>query len=315
MGSLGSLYVGVAVQRRRHDNEPNDPLANGNAVYGTYSGTYGRVTSTLEVKSYRNFYPLSGSVDATRALAFTNVVYSIPPTAEMITQDSAFGFFNACVNGGRLRTDVRLSEPLLVWAQGIYARSTSEITGARCDERGRVQSALPADAVTNNVWDGALGLQIHWDESRSHLLASVGTRDDTKANGQHFYSEWYADYNLTKWIAGPLSAELLGRHRLRREETQNLRGPGATPEPWVQGENYAAVKIAPSWVFSQGFEYTTELGQPTYYFNGSILYRFTPESNVRLFAGQQRGGLRCVSGICRLLPAYEGARVELTLRF
>ena len=39
------------------------------------------------------------------------------------------------------------------------------------------------------------------------------------------------------------------------------------------------------------------------------------QNNLRLFVGQQRGGLRCVSGICRLFPAFSGARIELTLRF
>ena len=87
------------------------------------------------------------------------------------------------------------------------------------------------------------------------------------------------------------------------------------PEPWFQGEHYTALKIAPKWVLSQGIEYTTQLGFPTYYFNGAILYRFTSDSNLRIFAGQQRGGLKCVSGICKVFPPFEGARVELTLRF
>ncbi len=76
-----------------------------------------------------------------------------------------------------------------------------------------------------------------------------------------------------------------------------------------------ALKVAPKWVFSQGIEYTTLIGFPTYYFNGSILYRFTSESNLKIFFGQQRGGLKCVSGICKVFPAFSGARVELTLRF
>lgn len=64
-----------------------------------------------------------------------------------------------------------------------------------------------------------------------------------------------------------------------------------------------------------GFEYTTYIGLPTYYVNGGVLYRFTSDSNIRIYAGQNRGGLRCVSGICRVFPSFSGARVELTLRF
>ena len=90
---------------------------------------------------------------------------------------------------------------------------------------------------------------------------------------------------------------------------------GFEGDPWWQGEHQNALKIAPKWVLSQGFEYTTQIGLPTYYVNGGVLYRFTPESNIRIYAGQNRGGLRCVSGICRVFPAFSGARVELTLRF
>lgn len=122
-------------------------------------------------------------------------------------------------------------------------------------------------------------------------------------------------YALTKAIAGPFSLELSGRHRIRKEETQNPRGAGGKEEPWHEGEHYTALKVAPKWVFSQGIEYTTLLGLPTYYFNGGVLYRFLEGSNVKVLVGQQRGGLKCVSGVCKLFPAFNGARAELTLRF
>ena len=64
-----------------------------------------------------------------------------------------------------------------------------------------------------------------------------------------------------------------------------------------------------------GFEYTTLRGQPRTYVNGAASYKVTSSSNVRLFVGEQRGAFRCASGICRFFPAFEGARLELTLRF
>ncbi|MFO0680356.1 MAG: DUF6029 family protein, partial [Polyangiaceae bacterium] len=315
LGGFGSLYVGGAVQRRRHEGDPGDPLADGNAVYGTYAGTIGRVSNTLEVKSYRNFYPLAAAVDVTRASAFSNVVYSIPPTAEVITQDSAFGFFNACVNGGRLRTDVRVTDALLLWAQGIHSVSQTELVAGACDRGGTNKSTASAADVTNVVWDGTLGMQYQWDDAKSYFYASVAVRDDTKKNGDPYYREQRVDYTFSKWLGGPWSLEFIGNHRRRFEETLNLHGDGFTPEPWVQGEHYTAVKIAPKWVISQGIEYTSQIGYPSFYANAGILWRFRSESNVRVFFGQQRGGLRCVSGVCRIFPAYEGGRVELTLRF
>ncbi len=315
LGPFGTVYMGVATQSRRERVVPEDHR-NGNAFYASYAGTIGPVSNTLEVKSYRNFYPVSAAVESSRAPAFSTVVYSQPPTAEVITQDSAFGFFNACVDGGRLRTDVRLGEGVLVYGQGIYAATKSEQLGGSCDQLGRsVTGSRDAKEVHNTVWDGLAGVQLEFDRNRSFVYAWAGARDDRRDDGLAYYQEQYVQYTISKWLFGAYSIELAGRHRNRYEDTQNARGPNGESEPWRQGENYTALKIAPKWIISHGFEYTTRLGFPTYYNNGSVLYRFTNDSNVRVFVGQQRGGLRCVSGVCRVFPAFEGARVELTLRF
>jgi hypothetical protein len=317
-GPSVNVYLEGAVQRRLLDKELRDSHANGNAVYGSITASTGPVTNTIEVKSYRNFYALVGAVDQTRASAFSNVQYSTPPTAELLLQDSMFGFFNACVNGGRLRTDVRVHKDVLVYGQGIYSHTKSEIPGGGCDEAGRTiapAGSRPED-VRNVVWDGLSGVEWNFDEDKSHVFASGGVRNDDKENGQAYYREVHAEYTVSKHVAGPVSVELSGRHRLRREEGQNIRDAATGySDYWRQGEHYTALKIAPKWVFTQGVEYTTQIGFPTMYYSGSVLFRFTSDSNVRIFAGQQRGGLKCVSGICKVFPAFEGARIELTLRF
>jgi hypothetical protein len=313
----GKLYVEGAIQRRHH-GEPNEPLTDGNALYGAFSTAFGPVTNTLEIKSYRNFYPLAGAVNVSRASAFNNVQYSTPPTAELITQDSMFGFFNACVDGGRLRTDVRTSEALLLYGTAAYFHTKSEVSGGGCDKFGHTVATGVLggpDAVQTYVQDGVLGVEWRFDDDQSHLFASGGVRNDTYSSGDVFYREGHVEYAFTKHLSGPFSLEMQGRHRIRREDGQNQKGGDPSGEAWREGENYAALKWAPKWVFTQGFEYTTLVGLPTYYWNGSLLYRITADSNVRLFVGQQRGGLRCVSGVCKLFPAFEGARAEVTVRF
>jgi hypothetical protein len=54
---------------------------------------------------------------------------------------------------------------------------------------------------------------------------------------------------------------------------------------------------------------------PTSYFNVEVAHRPTPSSRVSLFAGQRRGAQRCVGGICRLYPPFEGVRLDLAWRF
>ena len=316
LGGHGTIYLEAAAQHRHVDTDPLEPHANGNALYGSFSADAGPVTNTVEVKSYRNFYALAGAVDVSRAAAFNNIAYSTPPTAEAITQDSELGFFNACVDGGRLRTDVRVSPTLLVYGTAAYFHTKSEITGGGCDAHGNtVTSSKDADAVHDDVWDGTSGIEWRFDRDRSYLYASSGARDDRKATGEPFYRELHTEYALSKHIAGPYSIELSGRHRLRREENLNARNGLGSEEPWREGEHYTALKIAPRWVLTQGIEYTTLAGLPTLYVNGALLYRFSGGSNVKVLAGQQRGGLKCVSGVCKVFPPFEGVRAEVTLRF
>jgi hypothetical protein len=311
----GSLYVEAATQHRFHDNDPNDKNAMGNALYGALSTKFGVLTNTLEWKSYRNFYPVAGSVDVRRAVQFNNIVYNSVPTAELITQDSMFGFYNACVDGARLRSDVRLSDAFLVYGALGYFYTRSEVTGGACDERGStvVGASVSADSVHNDVYDALSGFEWQFDGAKSQFLMSSGVRDDETRSGDVFYRELHGEYSFNKYIAGPVSLELSGRHRLRREQHTNLID--GFEQAWREGQHYTQLKVAPKWVFAQGIEYTSLSGQPTYYFNGSVLYRFSSESNLRVFVGQQRGGLKCVSGVCKIFPPYEGVRAELTLRF
>lgn len=309
----GNIYLEAAVQKREGE-KPTDGNNEGNAVYGSVVTSGGPVTNTLEVKSYRNFYPLAGAVNVSKASAFANIAYSAPPTAELVTQDAEFNFFNVCVTGGRDRFDYRVSPTVLLYGTFGYFQTRAEVPGGSCDRLGRSTSNKAA-GTTNNVFDGSVGSELRFDDDKSYAFFNLGGRDDNTESDTLFYREAAAQYSISKYISGPFSFELAGRHRWRRQDRENIRDGSFDGEPWWEGEHQNALKIAPKWVISQGFEYTTKVGQPTTYINGGILYKFTSQSNVRAYAGQNRGGLKCVSGICRNFPAFSGARVELTLRF
>jgi hypothetical protein len=199
-----------------------------------------------------------------------------------------------------------------------YADTKSEIPGGGCTSSGRSTSIRP-DHTESHVWDARSGFEWRFDHDASWLFASTGARSDVRDDGSPFYGEARVEYDFTKSLGRPFAVELAGKHRLRRLDGENLTGSisgGTASRPWREGEHYTSLKIAPKWSVSQGFEYTTLAGFPTYYVNGSVAYRFSGQSDVvRVFVGQQRGGLRCVNGICKVFPPFEGARAELTLRF
>ncbi len=304
----GNLYVEAAVQRR-----DDERARYGSALYGAFTYAKDILTVSLEGKSYRNFYPLSASVNTTRASAFNTLTYSAPPTTEAINQDSMFGYYNTCVDGARGRFDARVMPNFLVYSTVGYAVTAAEAPGGGCNVAGRSIATHP-DETTTRVVDLVPGFEWRFDRDRSWLFASAGGRSDVRETGEPYYLERRVEYDYNQRIGGPFTFELTGRHRTRQQDNENVKD-GAS-RPWVEGEHYSALKLAPKWTFTQGVEYTTRAGLPTMYFNGAVSYRFAGQSDVvRVFVGQQRGGLRCVSGVCKVFPPFEGARAELTLRF
>jgi hypothetical protein len=226
------------------------------------------------------------------------------------------GDFNACVEGLRVREDVNVGKNLIVYGQGVTAYSLTEQTNGGCDELGhtRPTAGIAAASVQDVVWDGLAGFELSFDHHLSHAFFSLGARDDTREDNTVQYQEHHFEYSFAKYLGGAWSLEVQGRYRHRLEDGFNL-SPEQLPQWWTEGENYVALRIVPRWVLSQGFEFTTLTGQPTTYVNGSVIYKLTSSSNVRVFVGQQRGAFRCASGVCRYFPPFEGARAELTLRF
>src|SRR5262249_4524083 len=111
------------------------------------------------------------------------------------------------------------------------------------------------------------------------------------------------------------------------------------------GENYIALQWSPHFSAIFGQEYVIKAAgvddacQPAVpgtarrpaqpgknvctFVNGGLQWRShgkgggagMPVDPVAVFVGQRRPALRCVSGVCRQFPPFEGAKLELTSRF
>ena len=213
-------------------------------------------------------------IDLNRAPEFNVVTYSFVPPAETPTiLDTEFGYFNACVNGGRLRADVRANDSLLVYGQGIFA-AHEERAGERRVRRART---LDVAAAGRGGGEPRLGwaLRLRVDLRRRPVArrsCPAGSGRTTRAPGTSSTASRHVEYSIAKSLTGPYSIEVAGFHRLRREVDQNAYPTPGTYRWWHEGQNYVSLRVAPRWVFTQGFEYTTLSGYPTYYLNGSVFY-------------------------------------------
>jgi Family of unknown function (DUF6029) len=305
----GGAYLEVAIQDLHHAERSTPKQDLGQAVYLSVNVLAGPVSFLFEGKHYRRFFPLLANVSPIRAREFSTLAASAPPTTEALFIDTAFESFNTCVSGGRLRSDLELTKRASVYAWAGYYESFAESLANEACRIGK--------DTRNRVLDSATGFELHSRDRHSKLDLSVGSRvDDTDraivndtGETHVFYREIYTRHQAALALGGPFALELQGWHRRRH---QTIGGPGA---PWSEGDELLGFDYAPHWSIAVGVSYDTNPAVPRSYVNGQLGYRISPDSSVSLFVGQRRGALRCVGGVCRVFPPFEGAALDLTLRF
>lgn len=304
-----NAYVEVALQKLEHSGAPETDLE-GHAVYGSFGFIEHPFSLLLEGKHYRRFYPVQANVDLSRSREFSLVQYSAAPTTEAFWIDTEFENFNTCVTGGRAKADLHLDRDasVFLWA-GRYFTWAESVANERCEI---------ADENLNRVWDFASGTEITSQGRKSRAAVTVGARIDetdrliTDARGAEthtFYQENYIRYDIVRWIDGPWSVQFQGWHRKRR---QTFGGP---QDVFYQGQHLTALQWAPKLSIATGVEFDTDPNTPTMYYNAQVRWNFSSATNASIFVGQRRGALRCVSGVCRVFPPFEGARLDVTARF
>jgi Family of unknown function (DUF6029) len=304
-----SLYAELAFQQlgQRAEQPHFDP---GYGLYVSAAYTPKDVALTLEGRHYRRLFPLAANVKLARAREFSSLSYNQVPTTELEDNDTEYEGMNTCVSGARLRSDISLRHG--VRALGSLAHY---LTYA---ESGANEACVITAQQLNRVYDISSGFALDSRDRKQHLELLLGGRLDSAArdltlaegSASHlFYSEGYLRHVLELPLGGDFSFSLTGRHR-RRAQAEG--GPGV---PWSEGEEVLGVEWAEHSSLGLGAEYDTRPGVPHRYFNIELSHRPTPSSRIALFAGQRRGALRCVGGICRLYPPFEGVRLDVALRF
>jgi hypothetical protein len=323
--SLENPYIspGAPAELQRDQRALIGRLSGGHALYALMTLFGGPVTLNLEGKHYDRFYPMMASVsrDATE---FLPLQYNGVPTTEPIWSDVQFNAFNACVTGGRARMDVKPGKQWLVYGSlGGYVSYSERVTTCgqqqEFNDQGEPLPRGKSPELRNTVWDPWVGFEWNAQDNRSHIYASASSRWDNTSEPEiyagvdqpttTFYREYYhVRYDMVTKLSGPWSIQTAGFHRYRYKSEQKST-------PWYEGENYLSLLYSPKLTVAFGYEYTTVFGEHKNFFNGQILFRYATDKTIRLFVGQSRPALRCVSGVCRQFPAFEGAKLEVVLRF
>lgn len=288
------FYLEAMGQRVSTDPAAEDDT--GFALYGTGTAYLGKTTLLLEGKAYGNLVPLHPRFDEP---AFSAVTYNSPPTVERVVQIIENPARR--IGGARVRADYNVSPALITYVN----------YGAFVDWQGY------ADPDTGEVRPGIIhdpyaGGEVRWDDARSWAIASAGWRAVLLEDSNELVrGDAHGELDLSQALNDCVSLTFHGVHveRTKRESV-------ILDEQFREGTLTAGVRLQPALSAAAGYDYTTEPTQPrTHNFNGNLGWDITPSSSLRLFAGAARGGLRCVSGVCRIVPPFEGIKLTATLRF
>ncbi len=282
-------WLGVYFEGAGQLQTLSDARHSGYALYGALNGYFGNLTLQLELKDYVNYQPWKASVPG-GYVEFAAVQYLSPPTAERVLTELQAPIFD--VRGPRLRADWRINDRLLVYASFAYFEDRS----------------VPTSPL--QFYDPYGGAELRWNGGQSHFFPSGGYRlewdESLHAEHQHIgHIEW----DGTQVLPHGLSLETQGFVLIRNE-------PLLMVPPWTEGNAYFALKWTPYLVATLGYEWTTlqSTAATHHYFNGALQWNVTTASSIRVFVGGTRGGLKCISGVCRVFPPFTGARLELVLR-
>lgn len=245
------------------------------------SKDFGRICLLAEGKWYRHWF--FGRPDRF-------LLYHEPPNLERQDQQIPG---NADSLGGRMRVDVRVFD----WAN-LYINCMSYLysqDGSDPIEGGRVW----------HIYGGG-EIRILKD---SHISISGGYRDENEKGGKDSVNLWHVETDLDFPVSSSLSITLGQSHvsetKVAFTENRFIRGMGKIGVAWVGKGSLSAI-----------YGYSTEVpANPTNYPGAELKILLPNGGEMRLFGGRLFGGKVCVSGTCRNLPAFEGARFELRLRF
>ena len=216
--------------------------------------------------------------------------YSNAPTLERFDQEV---LNNRDVAGARLRAETSLLDGDLRLHGSVMYRITDPL-----DEFVRVDQM--------HTFAGA---EYSWDYGDSRLAGSAGYRMETQAfDGFEIKTMFHADIDYLQRLT-----EALSLHITSVNEFRTLVGTGYERGSLFVGVDWANVG---GLTFEFGFDSQNKAEDArNLFYAGIIAAHLTDRFELRGTVGTQRGGIKCIAGVCRQFPEFTGGRIEAIARF
>jgi len=250
------------------------------AAYAAARWSRGRVTALVEGKAYRHW----AIGRSTRALP-----YHEPPTLERVDQEVPG---NEDAVGGRARADARFAGAASVFGNLVAYRYSNDGS-----------DPLSGDLAVHSY----AGLEKRRSTGESGSV-QVGYRRELFADGGDKLWLWHVDLDATWPLSRRLAVTLDWNHR----EEKKILQPSSLR--FRRGLAAAGLSLSGLGSLSLLYGYSTEAATtPTHYPGAELRLHLMRGGSARPFMGRLAGGRVCVSGTCRDVPPFSGARLDLVL--
>lgn len=288
------FYFEGNVQVEDNNGLSRDP---GYALYFNYNGYFFPFTVQLEAQWYSRYRLQSTFMQRYSTVSTPPLLYLNQPSMERPDLDTQGD--NANSKGLRLRVDYTfLNRTAVVHLNYLFRYGFTD----------------RADAEQLMIHHVYAGFEYHGDII--HLNLSGGWRNIT---GFEYWRLLHADADISIRFAQKHAFDIVGRY------WNNERGetflPGIPIEQQLRVFHIVDAQVG--YTFSGIgslaflFSYTNESSDPSvrpFYYAVEAKILLSRFGFLKLFYGNVRGGLRCVSGVCRIFPPFEGFRTELLFR-
>ncbi len=299
-GSLRGEYAWYEIEDRKKDTDSVE--MEGRAAYGALNLDFYPVTFLFEGQDYYRFtFP-----------------YAEPPILEFEKQTFGHAPDTEDIIGGRGYMEVFV--PVVdVSVHGNYYRSVRH-SRVPNELAGHYDATGDEDAEQTGEWvEHSYGGVEKLFDNGAYVIAGGGYREEHEApQGRWIHGEFDGGVPVT--AKNELTVEA------RYKDFYRTTGV-------FQGEQYGAWSVAPSWTWSPHMSLTGRYefsDEPSVagvvsaaqadeedhdYWSGELTLHAGQHVDMNFFYGRVKGGLLCSGGVCRQVPAYEGLKADLTLRF
>jgi peroxiredoxin len=154
------------------------------------------------------------------------------------------------------------------------------------------------------------GVELQFQNGRSRVAVSGGyrtERQDDFAASSEIKSMKHVEGDYLQTLSSSVSLHIVSNNEFR-----TLKG-----KPYERGSTFVGLERTGfgGITFEVGYDNLDPSEGTANIFFAGIVTAELPHSLLRFTAGTQRGGLKCIAGVCREFPGFAGVRAELTSSF